>query len=198
MQFDRRHRDEILAGEVTLTFRRWKRRQAVPGNRYRTSLGLVEVETVEVIEPGDVSDADARLAGEPSAEALLERVGGDPSLPLYRVAFHVVEEPDPRSVLAATDELTDDDRREITRRLDRLDAASTHGPWTRQTLSLIAERPGTRAGDLAASGGRETQPFKTDVRKLKNLGLTHSLDVGYELSPRGRAYLTGHGPPSGR
>ncbi|MEJ7721115.1 MAG: hypothetical protein WKF58_12005 [Ilumatobacteraceae bacterium] len=35
----------------------------------------------------------------------------------------------------------------------------------------------------------ETAPFKLDVRKLKNLGLTHSLAVGYELSPRGRAYL---------
>ena len=36
---------------------------------------------------------------------------------------------------------------------------------------------------------RETKPFKLDVRKLKNLGLTISLKVGYELSPRGRAYL---------
>ena len=43
-----------------------------------------------------------------------------------------------------------------------------------------------RAGDLAASVGRETQPFKTDVRKLKNLGLTLSLDVGYRLSPARR------------
>lgn len=189
MQFDHRHRDEILAGEVTLTFRRWKRRQAVPGNRYRTSLGMVEVESVEVVEPGEVTDRDARLAGEPSAAVLLERVSGDPGLPLYRVAFHLVHEPDPRSVLAATDELTADDRTEISRRLDRLDAASSHGPWTHRTLTLIAERPGIRAAYLAASVGRETQPFKTDVRKLKNLGLTHSLEVGYELSPRGRAFL---------
>ena len=54
---------------------------------------------------------------------------------------------------------------------------------------MIRERPATRAPDLAASVGRETQPFKLDVRKLKNLGLTISLRVGYELSPRGRAYL---------
>ena len=37
--------------------------------------------------------------------------------------------------------------------------------------------------------GRETQPFKTDVRKLKNLGLTLSHNPGYSLSPRGRAFL---------
>ena len=46
-----------------------------------------------------------------------------------------------------------------------------------------------RAADLAAGFGRETQPFKLDVRKLKNLGLTLSLEVGYRLSPRGEAYL---------
>ena len=44
------------------------------------------------------------------------------------------------------------------------------------------------APDLAAAFGRETAPFKIDVRKLKNLGLTLSLPVGYMLSPRGEAY----------
>jgi hypothetical protein len=43
---------------------------------------------------------------------------------------------------------------------------------------------------LAASLGRETAPFKADVRKLKELGLTESLLVGYRLSPHGRAYLS--------
>ena len=33
------------------------------------------------------------------------------------------------------------------------------------------------------------EALKLDVRKLKNLGLTISLRVGYELSPRGAAYL---------
>ena len=51
--------------------------------------------------------------------------------------------------------------------------------------------PATRAGDLADEVGRERLPFKADVRKLKNLGLTISLGVGYELSPRGQAYLDG-------
>ena len=47
----------------------------------------------------------------------------------------------------------------------------------------------TAAPDLAAELGRETQKFKADVRKLKSLGLTISLEVGYELSPRGRVVL---------
>ena len=58
-------------------------------------------------------------------------------------------------------------------------------------LELIAERPETHAETLAASLGREKLPFKRDVRKLKELGLTESLLVGYRLSPRGRAYLAG-------
>ena len=55
---------------------------------------------------------------------------------------------------------------------------------------MIESHPGRRAPDLAAHFGREVQPFKTDVRKLKNLGLTLSLTVGYRLSPRGEAYLS--------
>ena len=56
-------------------------------------------------------------------------------------------------------------------------------------LACIAAEPGRRAPDFAARFGREVQPFKRDVRKLKELGLTISLLVGYELSPRGEAYL---------
>src|SRR6476646_9629584 len=82
-----------------------------------------------------------------------------------------------------------DDARTITDALDRLDRGRRSGPWTREILALIAARPAVRAPDLAQSLGRETLRFKTDVRKLKELGLTHSLDVGYELSARGRAYL---------
>ncbi|AEA26650.1 hypothetical protein Psed_4495 [Pseudonocardia dioxanivorans CB1190] len=83
----------------------------------------------------------------------------------------------------------DDDRAALDARLARLDRASAHGPWTARTLTLIAENPEVRAPDLAARMGRETLPFKRDVRKLKELGLTKSLPVGYRLSPRGRAYL---------
>ena len=74
-------------------------------------------------------------------------------------------------------------------RLDNFDRASRSGPWTREVLALIAANPARRAPDLAAELGRETAPFKIDVRKLKGLGLTISHPVGYELSPRGLAYL---------
>jgi hypothetical protein len=168
----------------------------VAGHRYRTGHRIVgrmmiEVDDVREIEPLAVTDADALAAGFADAEELVGQLRGEPDLPVYRIAFHVVHEPDPRSVLAASAELTVADREAIQGRLDRLDRASSHGPWTRAVLEVIAAQPATRAADLAAAFGRETQPFKTDVRKLKNLGLTESLEVGYRLSPRGRAFLEG-------
>lgn len=196
MLFQARFWPLIADGSVTVTFRRWKRRQVIAGHRYRTGhriVGriLIEVDDVREVDVATITRADARRAGFPDAETLVEQLRGEPGLPVYRIAFHVVDEPDPRSVLAASAELTVADREEIQRRLDRLDRASKDGPWTRAVLEVIAAQPATRAADLAAGFGRETQPFKTDVRKLKNLGLTESLEVGYRLSPRGRAYLEG-------
>jgi hypothetical protein len=62
-------------------------------------------------------------------------------------------------------------------------------------LKLIADRPEVRAPDLAASLGLETLVFKRDVRKLKALGLTESLTVGYRISPRGQRVAGQTAPP---
>jgi hypothetical protein len=187
--FEQRFWPLIATGDVTLTFRRWKRRQVVAGHRYRTPVGFIEVTSIGVVDPASISDADAVASGYPSADAVRAALRGTADLPTYRIAFSFVGGPDPRAELAATAGLSDDERVDLDRRLDRMDKASPHGPWTRATLALIGQRPATRAGDLAVSMGRERLPFKADVRKLKNLGLTESLAVGYRLSPRGRAYL---------
>lgn len=54
-----------------------------------------------------------------------------------------------------------------------------------------------RAADLAGAAGVERDRLKADVRKLKELGLTESLVVGYRLSPRGAAVLARLGGISG-
>jgi hypothetical protein len=187
--FEPRFWGPIERGEVTVTFRRWKRRQAVPGRRYRTPGGIIEVDAVDVVAESDITHADARAGLYPSVGALVADLRGTPDLDLFRIRFHAVDDPDPRAVLAAADDLTEQDIEELDRRLARLDKASSHGPWTLETLRLIDRRPAVRAGDLADALGRERLPFKADVRKLKNLGLTTSLEVGYRLSPRGQAYL---------
>jgi len=175
----------IAAGEITVAFRRWKRPMAKAGGTQQTPVGVLAFEAVERVD--EITAADARRAGFPdpaAAWALLRDREGD----LYRIAFRLAG-PDPRVALRADAALSEADRAAISARLARLDRASTHGPWTEATLRAIAAAPGTRAADLAAGFGRERLPFKADVRKLKALGLTESLEVGYRLSPRGRAYL---------
>jgi hypothetical protein len=187
MQFEQRFWAGMAVGSVTLTYRRWRAPHAVAGRRHRAAGGMIEIDEARVVPPGSITDADARAAGYPEVGVLLDDLRGDPALPLYRIAFHYAGA-DPRTALAADDRLTAAQRADLDRRLDRLDAASTHGPWTADTLAVIAAHPGVRAGDLAAELSREREPFKIDVRKLKNLGLTTSLEVGYRLSPRGEAY----------
>lgn len=189
MLFEQRFWEPISRGEVTVTFRRWKRRQAIAGRRYRTPGGIIEADAVDIVTVDDITPADARAGLYPSVDALVAALRGTPDLDLYRIRFHVVDEPDPRSVLAASADLDADAVADLDARLARLDKASSHGAWTLEALQLIERRPAVRAGDLADEVGRERLAFKADVRKLKNLGLTTSLDVGYRLSPRGLAYL---------
>ncbi|MEM9133845.1 MAG: hypothetical protein AAF962_14045 [Actinomycetota bacterium] len=193
MRFTKPFWPGIADGSITLAFRPWKRPTVVEGRPYRTGGGRVEVLSVVVVDPDEITADEAVRAGHVDAEELRGRFTDlDDDRRLYRVEFRLLDEPDPREALADAADLTADDVAEIDRRLDRLDRAAVDGPWTRRTLRLIAARPEVRAPDLAAGEGRETKPFKLDVRKLKNLGLTTSLRVGYRLSPRGEAYLAAH------
>ncbi|MBP2702979.1 hypothetical protein JOL79_04075 [Microbispora sp. RL4-1S] len=189
MLIERERHDGIRSGAITVLFRRWRQRQATAGGVYRTALGRVAVDAIDVVTPERITEADAAAAGYPSAAAVVEDLRGDPGDPVYRLRVRFVEEPDPRDKLAAAEDLSAGDREAIAGRLARLDRASATGPWTTATLEIISRRPEVRAGDLAAELGRDAARFKLDVRKLKNLGLTISLGTGYRISPRGAAYL---------
>ena len=186
MLFRRDDLAAIAAGEITLAFRRWRRPTVKAGGTLRTPAGLLAIDAVDVVAPDAITRREARRAGLADADAVRAALRGDGTL--YRIAFHVAG-PDPRVALRARSRLDAGERAEIAARLARLDRASSHGPWTEATLRAIAAAPGTRAADLAAGFGRERLSFKADVRKLKALGLTESLEVGYRLSPRGLAYL---------
>ncbi len=175
----------IEAGEVTLAFRRWRHPTVRAGGTLRTRVGVLAIESVEPVKEAAISDAEARRAGAADRAELIAQLR--PEGTLYRIEFRLAG-PDPRIALRERADLDDEERAAIDARLARFDAASRHGPWTARVLDLIAERPATRAPELAAELGRETAPFKADVRKLKELGLTESLERGYRLSPRGRAY----------
>ena len=177
----------IRAGTIDLAFRRWARPRVVVGTRMRTSVGLVEVTSVEQVSVSALRAEDARRAGAPSLTALKEALAARSAEPAWRIGLRHAG-PDPREALRAA--VPDDiEIAAINARLDRLDASSPYGAWTRRTLDLIDLHPTVRAPDLAAKVGRETADFKKDVRKLKELGLTESLAIGYLLSPRGEAVV---------
>ena len=181
---------QIRDGTVTQQFRRWSRPTVKAGGTLTTSIGVLAIDAVDPIEPEALTAADAAAAGYASVDDLLAdtRPGGT----LYRIRLHVAGD-DPRIALRNDSDLDQAALADLTRRLQRLDRASTHGPWTIATLRLIAAHPAVRAGDLADRVGRERLAFKADVRKLKALGLTESLGTGYRISPRGAAYLAADG-----
>jgi hypothetical protein len=180
--------DGIRAGEITVAFRRWDRPRAKAGGRQRTMVGELAIDSVEPVERSQIDAADARRAGHESVEELLGELDARGNAQIWRIELHWAGE-DPRRELREQADLSAADLRMVRERLERLDRASTHGPWTRETLELIARNPEVRAVELAEMVGREKLPFKLDVRKLKELGLTESLPRGYRLSPRGQALL---------
>jgi hypothetical protein len=186
---ERRAREGIFDGSVTVLVRRWRRPQATAGRVYRTAAGRIAVDEVTVVDPATLTDADAGPAGYATADALRADLRGPEDAPVYLLHVRPAEGPDPRAELAADDNLTPAAVTELDRRLDRLDRSSPVGPWTMSVLAAIRAQPGRRAGDLAEAAGRERLPYKADVQKLKALGLTISLPIGYRLSPRGEAYL---------
>ncbi len=178
--------DGIAEGRITLAFRRWKRPTVKAGGNLRTVIGVLAIESVDIVDEDRITKQDAKRAGYESREELLAELRARKEGKLYRIALQYAGV-DPRHDLRQQDELSDDEIDDLKNRLGRMDTQSSCGPWTTTTLKLIATNPGERAAELAESAGMETKRFKTNVRKLKELGLTESLKVGYRLSPRGEA-----------
>jgi hypothetical protein len=192
MIFRQRILDGIGDGTITLAFRRWRRPTVRSGGTLLTAAGQLSITSVDEVAMTRISDADARRAGYASRDELLTELQNRGEGKVYRIELGALRV-DPRVALRQSASLSERECDDIARRLRRLDEHATRGPWTRQTLDLIRSRPAVRAGDLCRLVGMELQPFKLNVRKLKTLGLTESLEVGYRLSPRGAAFLQSSG-----
>jgi hypothetical protein len=180
----------LTSGSITLTFRRWDKPHVRAGGRYRCHpIGVLEVDSITRVRIDAITEADALLAGFATRTTLVDYLAELGPLAasdeIFRVALHHGGDGD-RVELALEAGLTAADVAAIKAKLARMDATK---PWTKRTLAIIDAQPRIAASKLAAKLKRETLPFKTDVRKLKKLGLTQSFEVGYEISPRGRAYL---------
>ncbi len=185
--------DRIARGEITAALRRWSKPTVRAGGTLVTRVGVLAIEAVDVID--EVTLDDAVAAGFPSVADAMQALDDKgravgwgrrapaprpehaPPPPIVRVRFHLAGA-DPR---ISRRETIADDPAAITAQVDRI----TRG---RETFGLIVAHPGRRAPDLAQMLGEETLPFKARVRRLKALGLTESLAVGYRPSPRGLAW----------
>ena len=180
MLFKTKFHQGIRDGSITLTFRAWKSARVKIGNQYRFGSDEgVEVDSVDEVVISAITDKEASHAGFMNTAELCDFLRKNsaelsPESTVFRVCLHYVKIPRPVKVELALEE--------IGAKLARMDRLSRHGPWTKQTLEIIAQNPRTSASKLAPMLGRETQPFKADVRKLKKLGLTVSFDIGYEIT----------------
>lgn len=169
----------LADGSITVAFRRWKKATVKAGGTLQTPGGLLAIDEVTPLQPDEITDDDALQAGYLDRADVLAnlRPVGD----LYRVRFHRLGD-DPRATLRQSDRLSPEDLAALTTALRRLD-------WAVPVLRLIGEHPAVVSTELAPQLGMERFPFKERVRRLKALGLTESLRIGYQLSPRGRAFL---------
>ena len=176
----------LVEGHVRCTYRRWEVVRPKVGSRFTTAAGVVEVTSITPAEK-QLTEQDAADAGFDSVAALVKwtsaKGGGD----LYRIGIALAG-PDPRVALRRSDQLAPADVSALTAQLERMDRAADQ-PWTHGTLRQIQRLPGVVSTELAAEAGQERRAYKLRVRRLKALGLTESLERGYRLSPRGRAYL---------
>jgi hypothetical protein len=96
VEFSRELREDVLAGDITLSFRLWSRPRVRVGGRYPVGPGMIEVDSVELVPFSTVSAADVRGAGEPDLATLRQRAAHagpiDDDTLVYRIEFHLVEQ----------------------------------------------------------------------------------------------------------
>ena len=178
----------IKSGTITLAFRKWKKPAVQKGSRIKTEFAVVEISGITEIDPVEITDDDAVNAGFKDLEQLLKVINSVREGKVYKIGVRYFSE-DPRIALRQNTDVNEKDLDNIKRKLERLDRYSKEGTWTLAVLRIIRDNPRRRAGDLADMMHKEKDPLKLNIRKLKNLGLTISHDVGYSLSPLGELVL---------
>lgn len=180
--------ESIRHGAITLAFRRWRRPTVKSNGTLMTAAGQLHLGSVSVTPAADITDAEAIKAGYASRAELIAELDLRQEGAIYRIEFGTLT-PDPRIALRERVTLDPAELQSLIERLRKIDVRADGGAWTRRVLVVLRDQPAVRAADLCLVIGQEKLVFKTNVRKLKALGLTESLEVGYRLSPRGAALL---------
>lgn len=180
--------EAIKAGEIDLQFRRWKRATVKPGGTLKTRVGVMQIGEITPLSVDQVELRDVKRAGFANLEDFRRWLDTMKPGDLCKIEISYLGE-DPRVALRNNPNLGSTEMAEVQSKLDQMDARSDGGPWTSAYLQKIADNPARLAEELAHELGMEKHPFKARVRRLKEMGLTESLEVGYRLSPRGKTVL---------
>jgi hypothetical protein len=94
VEFSRDLRDDVISGDITVSFRLWRRPKVKVGGRYPVGPAHIEIDSLELMPFASVTADDVRRSGEPDRESLRRRAAhagpiGDDTL-LYRIEFHLV------------------------------------------------------------------------------------------------------------
>ncbi|NOT77158.1 MAG: hypothetical protein HOP08_19715 [Cyclobacteriaceae bacterium] len=171
----------IKSGTISLAFRRWGKPNVKKGSTMKTAIGVIKVLAVDPVSNNKISTGDAIRAGYDNAASLLHDLKKTTGT-LFKIKVKYLSE-DPRLELRERTDLSESELQKMLGQLERLD--KTRGPWVLKVMKLIKRYPERRAGDLADIIQMDKFDFKINVRKLKNLGLTVSHEIGYSISPLG-------------
>jgi hypothetical protein len=103
--------------------------------------------------------------------------------------FRRARQQDSRLSVRAPESALRDELALLHDKLQAMDRRALSGPWTLASLRQVQDRGGVAAAELAATLNIDLEQFKRNMRKLKDLGLTESLELGYRLSARGQSLL---------
>jgi hypothetical protein len=94
VEFSRELRNDVLAGDITLSVRLWRQPRVKQGGRYRVDPGEIEVDAIEHVPFAAITAEDMRRAGEPDRETMRQRAAHagpiDEDTLVYRIEFHAV------------------------------------------------------------------------------------------------------------
>jgi hypothetical protein len=96
VNFSEELRPAVIAGDLTLSFRLWRRPKVRVGGRYAVGPAQIEVDSIELVPFSSITAKDVRRACEPDLETLRRRTAHagpvDADTVLYRIEFHLVGE----------------------------------------------------------------------------------------------------------
>ena len=178
----------IKSKKLETAIRKWTRPTVKENGTLITAAGQLRITSVKKINYNEITDKEIIEAGYANRKELDRELDRKTVGEIYRIKFKL-EGDDPRIKLREHEDLSDVELDTLRKKFQALDARSKIKGWPLRILEAIDKEPGVLAIQQAKKLGYEKMWFKLHVRKLKNLGLTISLERGYKISPRGKVFL---------